>query len=130
MSARREPPVLALGVGALVLILIGTIYQVSHLPRSVPLTLPWILVIASGVLLLTAYASVRLVEGFAWSRFLTVGRWLILVYGVLAGLIEYTFIRNHTRGGPLLVLTLSIAIFWLTVPLLISYTVARNVPED
>ena len=127
---RRDPPVLLLGSGALLLVVIGGIYQVSHLPHSVPLTLPWILLVASFVLLVGAVASIRLISDFAWPRFLTVGKWVLVAYAVTAGMLEYVFVRNHTRGAPLVVLSLSIAIYWLTVPLLVAYTVARYVPED
>jgi hypothetical protein len=130
VTERRDPPVIQIGVAGLVLIVVSAIYQVSHLPRSVPLTLPWILVIAAFVLLAVAAASLRRVEGFAWRRFATVGQWVLVAYGVISGMIEYVFIRNDTRGGSLAVLTVSIVVFWLTVPLLIAYTVARYVPDD
>ena len=35
------------------------------------------------------------------------------------------FLRNNTSGGPLVVLTLSLLVFALTVPVLIAFTVAR-----
>lgn len=127
---RRHPPVLLLGTAALLLIVVSGIYQVSHLPKRVPLTLPWILLICSFVLLAAAAASLRTIADFAWRRFTTVGRWVLLAYAVTAGMIEYAFVRNDTRGGPLLVLTLSIVVYWLTVPMLIAYTVARYVPKD
>jgi hypothetical protein len=44
---------------------------------------------------------------------------------IIAGMIEYVFLRNHTSGGPLVVLTLSLVIFAVHVPLLIGFTVAR-----
>ena len=45
------------------------------------------------------------VEGFAWSRFFAVGKWALLAYAVIVGLIEYAFVRDHLRGGTLVVLT-------------------------
>jgi hypothetical protein len=127
---RHEPPVMQLGSAALMLVIAGGIYQVSHLPERVPLTLPWILLIGAFGLLVASALSVRSVENFAWRRFTTVGRWALLAYAVTAGMIEYVFIHNDTRGAPLLVLSLSIVVYWLTVPLLIAYTVARYVPND
>ncbi len=127
---RRDPPVLQLATLALVLIVIGGIYQVSHLPRSVPLTLPWILLAGAFALLAAAVVSISTIEDFAWGRFTTVGRWVLLAYAVTAGMLEYVFIQNGTRGASLVVLTLSIVVYWLTVPLLVAYTVARYVPRD
>ncbi len=125
-----DPPVLELASGALLLVVIGGIYQVAHLPKRVPLTLPWILLAAAAVLLVVAGGFIHRIEGFAWKRFATVGKWVLLAYAVTAGMLEYVFIRNDTRGASLVVLTLSLVVYWLTVPLLIAYTVARFVPRD
>jgi len=65
------------------------------------------------------------VAGFPWGRFFEVARWALLAYAAVAGMIEYVFLRNSTSGGPLVLLTLSLAIFALDVTLLISFTVAR-----
>ena len=44
---------------------------------------------------------------------------------VISGMLEFVFIHDGTRGAQLLVLTLSLAIFAIHVPLLMGYTVAR-----
>jgi hypothetical protein len=44
---------------------------------------------------------------------------------IAAGLIEFAFVRNHTRGEPLAVVTAMLVLFAVTVPLIISFTVAR-----
>jgi hypothetical protein len=54
-----------------------------------------------------------------------VGRWTLLSYVIAAGLIEFAFVKDHTRGAPLVVLTAMLVLFALDVPLIISYTVAR-----
>ena len=65
------------------------------------------------------------VQGFAWGRFFEIARWSLLAYTVIAGLIEYAFLRDHLSGGPLVVLTLSLVVFAVHVPILIGFTVAR-----
>ena len=40
-------------------------------------------------------------------------------------MIEFAFVRNHVGGGPLVVLTLSLAVFAVHVPALVGFTVAR-----
>jgi hypothetical protein len=44
---------------------------------------------------------------------------------IIAGMIEYSFLRDHITGGALVVLTLSLVVFAVHVPLLIGFTVAR-----
>ena len=64
-------------------------------------------------------------QGFAWQRFFEVGKWSLLAYVVIAGMIEYVFLRDHVSGGALVVLTLSLAVFAVHVPMLVGFTVAR-----
>ena len=58
-------------------------------------------------------------------RFFQVGRWALLAYAVIAGVIEFAFVYDHTRGAPLVVMTLMLVLFMLNVPVLIAFTVAR-----
>ncbi len=57
--------------------------------------------------------------------FFGVARWALLAYAVIAGMIEYSFLRDHLSGGPLVILTLSLVVFAVHVPVLIGFTVAR-----
>ena len=52
----------------------------------------------------------------------------LLAYAVIAGMIEYAFVYDHTRGSQLVVLTVMLALFMLNVPVLIAFTVARFQP--
>jgi hypothetical protein len=49
----------------------------------------------------------------------------LLAYSIIAGMIEYSFLRDHITGGVLVVLTLSLVVFAVHVPVLIGFTVAR-----
>lgn len=40
-------------------------------------------------------------------------------------MIEYAFLRDAISGGPLVVVTLSLVVFAVHVPVLIGFTVAR-----
>ena len=44
---------------------------------------------------------------------------------ITAGLIEFAFVRNDVSGGALVVLTLSLVVYAVHVPVLIGFTVAR-----
>ncbi len=125
MTERRLPPVTQVGMASLALIVIGGIYLSAHLPQHVPLAPAVILLAASALLLAGNLISLSRVPGFAWDRFFVVARWSLLAYAVIAGLIEYSFLRNHVKGGPLIVLTLSLVVFAVHVPTLVGFTVAR-----
>jgi hypothetical protein len=125
MDERPLPPVTQLGMASLALILAGGIYLSAHLPQHVPLTPAVILLVASALLLACNLAALARVPEFAWDSFFQVAKWALLAYLVIAGMIEFSFLRDHLSGGPLVVLTLSLMIFAVHVPLLIGFTVAR-----
>jgi hypothetical protein len=125
MSERRLPPVTELGMTSLALIVAGGIYLSAHLPRHVPLTPAVILLAASALLMLANMAALARVKEFDWPRFMQVARWSLLAYLVIAGLIEYAFVQNHVKGGALVVLSLSLVVFAIHVPMLVGFTVAR-----
>jgi hypothetical protein len=133
MSERRLPPVTEIAMASLALIVAGGIYLSAHLPEHVPLAPAIVLLAASAVLLAGNLFALSRVRDFDWRRFFQVARWSMLAYLVIAGMIEYAFLRNHLRGGPLVVLTLSLAVFAVHVPTLVGFTVARYhdvAPED
>lgn len=131
MTERRLPPVTQVGMASLALIVAGGIYLSAHLPQHVPLTPAIILLGASALLLAGNLASLARVPGFAWGRFFEIARWALLAYVITAGMIEYAFLRNHLHGGALVILTLSLAVYAVHVPMLIAFTVARyHEPAD
>ncbi len=110
---------------SLALIVIGGIYLSAHIPQHVALGLPTALLIASATLVVVNMALLRRVPGFAWDRFFQVGKWALAAYLFTAALIEYAFLRNHLKGGPLVILTLSLLVYAVQVPAIIAFTVAR-----
>ena len=122
---RKLPPVTQVGMASLALIVAGGIYLSAHLPQHVPLGPAVALLVASALLLVGNLASLTRVKGFAWGRFVEIGKWALLAYTITAGLIEYAFLRNGLSGGPLVVLTLSLVVYAVHVPTLIAFTVAR-----
>ncbi|MGA3353075.1 MAG: hypothetical protein ABSD85_07800 [Acidimicrobiales bacterium] len=124
-TGRRFPPVAEVGAGALALIVIGGVYMASYSPRRPPLTLPVILAAASAALVLAMIVMLTRTKDFAWDKFFLVGRWTLLSYVIAAGLIEFAFVKDHTQGHPLVVLTAMLVLFALIIPTIISFTVAR-----
>lgn len=121
----RMPPVTQLGMASLALIVVAVIYLAAYMPEQVPLTAAVILLIVSAALLALNLALLAGVRGFHWRRFFQVAGWALLAYVITAGIIEYAFVRNGLEGDLLLVLTLSLAIYAVHVPVLIGFTVAR-----
>jgi hypothetical protein len=125
MTERKYPPFTEVGMLSLALIVTGGIYLSSHIPQHVPLGLPTALLIASTTLVVVNLVLLSRVPGFAWPRFFQVAKWALVAYLFTAALIEYAFLRNHLRGGPLVILTLSLLIYAVQVPAMIAFTVAR-----
>jgi len=125
MSERRLPPVTQLAMTSLALIVAGGIYLASHIPNPVPLAPAIALLAASALLLATNLLLLARVSDFPWRHFFDVAKWALLAYTIIAGMIEYAFLRNHLKGGALVVLTLSLVVFAVHVPTLIGFTVAR-----
>ncbi len=127
----RLPPVTEVGMVSLALIVAGGIYLSAHLPDHVPLAPAIALLLLSALLLIGNLAALSRVRGFAWQRFFQIGKWALLAYAITAGMIEYAFLQNHLRGGALIVLTLSLVVYAVHVPMLIAFTVARyEVPGE
>lgn len=132
---RRLPPVTQLAMTSLALIVAGGIYLAAHIPNSVPLTPAIVLLCVSVLVLVVNLALLARVRGFAWGRFFEVAKWALLAYTIIAGMILYAFLYDGLTGGTLVVLTLSLVVFAIHVPLLIGFTVARydtaaNAPAD
>jgi hypothetical protein len=119
------PPVTEIGAASMIVIAAGVIYLASYLPKHAPLGIAIaLLVVAAALQLLNAVLLARVAD-FAWHRFFQVGRWALLAYAVIAGMIEFAFVYDHTRGAQLVVMTMMLVLFMLNVPVLIAFTVAR-----
>jgi hypothetical protein len=124
-DAVRLPPVTQVGMFSLALIVAAGIYLSAHLPQHVSLGPAIALLSASALLLAGNLAALARVPGFPWRRFFEIARWALVAYLLIAGMIEYAFLRNNLSGGPLIVLTLALVVFAVHVPVLIGFTVAR-----
>jgi hypothetical protein len=124
-AQRRLPPITEMAAGSLVLIVIGGICLAAYLPNPAPLGPPIGLLAASATLLAATVFTLSRLRDFAWDRFFLVARWTLLAYVVIAGMLELVFVLDGTRGGPLVVLTLSLGVFAVDIPLILGFTVAR-----
>jgi hypothetical protein len=128
VSEQRLPPVTELGVVSMALIVTGGITIAAQLPGDVALGLPVALLAASALIMVWNVVSLARTPGFNWPLFFGVARWALVAYCVIAGMLLWVFVKDGTRGGILVVLTLSLVVFAVHVPLLIGFTVARFQP--
>jgi hypothetical protein len=127
---RPMPPVAWLSTGALALVIIGGIMLASYAPRVAPLGVPVALLCAGVVLMAAAATLLARIEEFAWRTFTTVFKWALLAYAITAGMIEFAFVHDHTRGSSLVIVSLMLVVFATSVPSTIAFTVARFAEPD
>ena len=120
-----RPPVPAACVASMALVLVSGIYLASYLPRRAPLGPAAGLLCGAGALLVVAVLMVARSKDFAWDSFFLVLRWSALAYLVIAGMLEFVFTFDGTRGTMLVVLTLSLVVFAVDIPVLLAFSVAR-----
>ncbi|MCL4422559.1 MAG: hypothetical protein M1115_05235 [Actinobacteria bacterium] len=122
---RRLPPVAELAVASVALMLSGGVYLAAHLPRHPPLGPAAGLLASGGAVTIVAMVLLSRIRPFAWGAFFLVARWALLAYAVIAGLLAFVFIYDHTQGATLVVLVLTLVVFAIDVPMVIAFTVAR-----
>ena len=125
MLDRKLPAVTEIGAASMVAVAVGLIYSASYLPKHAQTGVAVaIIVVAAALQLANAFLLSR-IERFAWGLFKQVAGWSLLAYAIIAGMIEFAFVFDHTRGTQLVILTLTLLLFMLNVPVLIAFTVAR-----
>jgi hypothetical protein len=127
---RPLPPITMVVVLSMAAVITAGIYLAAYLPKQAPLPLPAALVTLGVVLFLVSAAMMTRLREFAWSRFLQVGRWVLLAYLVIVGILEFVLVVDQTRGGLLALLTVILLIFALDIPILLGFSVARYQEAD
>ena len=127
---RKLPPVAEVAVVSICMMLIGGVYLAAKLPGHPSLVLPVALVIAGGLLTVGDLVVLSRVRPFAWASFFLVLKWALVAYGIIAGMLEYVFIRDHTPGSTMAVLTATLVVFAVDVPTILAFTVARFADPD
>jgi hypothetical protein len=70
------------------------------------------------------------IKEFSWTTFRSVYKWAQLAYLITAGMIEFAFAHDHTRGSSLVIVTLMLVVFCVSVPINIAFTTARYANPD
>lgn len=124
------PPIAGMAIATMLLVVVGGIIVVGYMPQQAPLWLPIALIVVSAAILVVNVVALSRIRSFAWHTFFTVGRYALLAYIVIAGMLEFIFVFDHTPSTILLLLTLMLAIYAVDIPLLFAFSVARYQPPD
>jgi hypothetical protein len=108
-------------------VIVGGIVLASYAPRTAPLGLVTALLSVAIVLMVVAAGLLSRIKDFAWTTFGVVFKWALLAYVIVSGMIEFAFVHDHTRGSSLILVTLMLAVFAISVPTTIAFTTARFV---
>ena len=122
------PPVARLATLTLALVVAGGIYMAAQIGHPATLVPPVVLAIAAGLVLLVNLALLARIKAFAWNKFFQVFRWASVAYLVIAGILEYVFIYDHTPASQLTLFSVMLTMFAIDVPLLLGFSVARYQP--
>ena len=126
---REYPPIAELSVASMIAIVIGGVYLAAHLPRHAPPGVPIAMLLISGGIILANVVLLSRIETFAWKSFLLVAKWSLVAYVVIAGMLEYVFVKDGTSGGTLVLVTLMLIAYAINIPLLFAFSVARYQDE-
>lgn len=122
---RKFPPISQICVLVLISMVIGGVFVAAHLPEHVAMTFPTVMIVLAGVLLAANIVLLSRIPVFAWASFFKVFRWTILAEGIVAGILEYVFIFDGTRGAVLVLMSSTLVIFVLDLAVLFGFSVAQ-----
>jgi hypothetical protein len=127
---RKLPPIGEVGMGVIAVVVSGGVYLASYLPRKAPLGPAFAIMGVAAALLVWNIFTLSRLRDFAWDKFFLVAKWAAIAYLIIAGMLEYIFVLDHTRGGVLVVLTIILAIFAVNIPMILGFSVARYQPVN
>lgn len=125
LAERKLPPIAEMIIASMAFVIASGIYLASFLPKRASLGPVVVMLVISGLFLLAAIVTTSRLADFAWDSFFLVAKWAMLAYLVISGTLEFVFVFDGTRGSMLAVFTVSLAIFALDIPMLLSFSVAR-----
>jgi hypothetical protein len=118
----------ALSTVTLVLSVVSAILIASNVPHDPPMTIVVALLAAAAGVLAINIVLLSRVQRFAWGPFFLVAKWSLVGYLVIAGMIEFAFLRDSIPGPQLAAMSAMLALFAVDVPLLLGFAVAQHQP--
>lgn len=128
---RRLPPIVGLAMAALTFAVVGGVIVAAQFGLTgASLVVPAVFVVGALVLEAITVVVMARIRPFAWVRFRQVFLIALAAYVLQSAIIGWTFLKNDTPAGPLLVLTGGLVVFATIVPLMIAFTVTRYQAVD
>jgi hypothetical protein len=119
------PPTARLGTLTLAMTVAGGVVMAAQYGRNPSLSAPIALAAAAGFVLVVNVALLSRVKAFAWAAFFRVLGWALLAYFVIAGILEFVFVFDHTPSHQLALFSVLLFLFATDVPLILAFSVAR-----
>lgn len=123
--ARSLPPVPAICEVSLAATIAAAIVLAVDLPRAGNLLAPSLLAGVAWACILVAAAMIAGIRSFNFRVFTMVSTRQFLAELVVAGMLEFVFLRDHLPDGPLVIFTVLVGSFSVAVALLMGFQVAR-----
>ena len=122
----KSSPVVACITGSVISCILSAGIVVSRIPGPIPIwgSVMWLCIAA--VLTVVSAVLIWRRKPFARKLFLKVAKWVFLYILVLSGMGEYVIVFDGTRGDPLVVMTLTVLLFLVNIPMLWGFSVARH----
>jgi hypothetical protein len=125
LRQRNLPPVARLGTLTLAMTVAGGVVMAANYGKVPALSAPIALAAAAGAVLIVNVILLARVKEFAWTPFFRVLRWALLAYFVIAGILEFVFVFDHTPSHQLALFSVLLFLFATDVPLILAFSVAR-----
>jgi len=122
---RSLPPVPMLCELSLAATIASAIVLAIALPKAPHLLAPILLAILAWVLIVVAAIMIATIRPFNYRIFKMVSLRQLLAELVVAGMLEFVFLRDHLPTGPLVVFSVLVGSFSVSVALLMGFQVAR-----
>jgi hypothetical protein len=119
------PPVARLGALTLALTVAGGVLMAANYGKAPSLSAPIALAAAAGAVLIVNVILLSRVKEFAWTPFFRVLEWTLLAYFIIAGILEFVFVFDHTPAHQLALFSVLLFLFATDVPLILAFSVAR-----
>ena len=119
------PPTARLGALTLAMTVAGGVVMAAEYGRHPSLWVPIALAAAAGAVLIVNVALLARMKTFAWTAFFRVLGWALLAYFVIAGILEFVFVFDHTPSHQLALFSVLLFLFATDVPLILAFSVAR-----
>jgi len=130
VEARQSslPPTARLATLTLAFILSAGVYMAANTSRAASMVPADVIAVIALLCLVANVVLLARTKEFAWNMFFLVFRWALLAYAIIAGILEFVFVFDHTPSSRLAILTTLLLMFALDVPLILAFSVARYQP--